>query len=258
VTTGATAGALSAPLEENYEVTEQYDQAYEPFEDREFDNAVVFVPAPYGDWLNHPFQALRNDPGYDGDAVYALQEREFAVVAAYPDRTLYRYTFRGEWIPYTGQSVEPNLRRIEHVSGERVRMDLSLGVPPAVETVEVRASVGEAGESTAASLDDDIDVTATVANGTAQVDSSAFVENLTVPAERGENLRLVAYVDYGSLGGFEYVAELPLDRADGEYRALSPYLEVCRVPTRCGGEAAYVPGVHRDGVSMNATVEAES
>jgi hypothetical protein len=61
-----------------------------------------------------------------------------------------------------------------------------------------------------------------------------------------------------TLGGFEYVAELPLIRDDGEYRALSPYLEVCREPFRCGGEAAYIPGEHRDGVSMNATLAAEN
>ena len=40
VLTAVTAGAVSAPLSDNYDVTEQYEQAYEPFEDREFENEI--------------------------------------------------------------------------------------------------------------------------------------------------------------------------------------------------------------------------
>ncbi|WP_436902696.1 DUF7846 domain-containing protein [Halovenus halobia] len=254
---GVTAGAVGAPLSENYETTEQYERAYEPFEDQQFENGLVFLPTPYGDWLNHPFQKLRNDPDFDDEVVYALQHREFAVVDAFPERQLYRYTFRGEWLPFEGRSVDPRLREIEHVSGEQVELNLTLGIPDAVEIIEVRASVGEDGDRTAASLNDDLEIATTVTDGTATVRSPAFSENLTVAHEGGDELRIVVFVDYGALGGFEYVAELPVLEDDGEYRALSPYLEVCRGPARCGGEAAYVPGQHRTGVSMNATVSAE-
>ncbi len=257
VTTGVTAGALVAPLQDNYETTERYEQAYEPFEDREFENAVVFMPDPYGQWLNHPFQALRNDPDFEGDAVYALQHREFAVVDAYPDRTLYRYTFRGEWVPYSGDAVTPRLREIDHVRGERVVLDLSLGVPEAVEILEVRASVNGTGNSTAASLPNDgIDATIEASNGTVTVTSPSFVENLTVPHDGESDLKFVAFVDYGALGGFEYVVRLPLRDDAGDYRSLTPYLEVCERPKRCGGEAAYIPGESRDGVYLNTTLEA--
>jgi hypothetical protein len=259
VATGVTAGALVTPLQDNYETTQQYEQAYEPFEDREFDDAVVFLPTTYGEWLNHPFQALRNDPDVDGDAVYALQHREFAVVSAYPDRTLYRYTFRGDWVPFTGEAVTPRLRQIEHVRGERVALDLSFGVPEAVEVIEVRASVGEAGDSTAAALPNEgIEATAVTENGTVTVTSPSFTQNLTVPHDGESPLRIVAFVDYGALGGFDYVVRLPLQRDDGQYRALSPYLEVCDTPRLCGGESTYVPSEHRQGVSMNATLEAHS
>ena len=254
---GLAAGAVGAPLSENYETTEQYERAYEPFEDQQFENGLVFLPTPYGDWLNHPFQQLRNDPDFDDRVVYAIQHREFAVVDAFPERQLYRYTFRGEWLPFEGRSVDPRLREIEHVSGEQVEMNLTLGIPEAVEIIEVRANVGEDGDRTAATLNSELEMTATVSDGTAAVRSPAFSENLTVAHEGDDELRIVVFVDYGALGGFEYVAELPVIEDDGEYRALSPYLEVCRGPARCGGEAAYVPGQHRTGVSMNATLAAE-
>jgi len=253
--TGVAAGAAVAPLSDNSEVTEQYERAYQPLEDREFDDALVFLPTPYGDWLNHPFQPLRNDPGYDGDAVYALGTREFAVVDAFPDRNYYRFAYRGEWLPTASQPVTPRLQALDHVAGERVGADLAFGVPSATEAFEVRASVGADGDSTAASLPrDGLDVTATVANGTARVTSPHFVENLTVPYAEGEDLKLVVFTDYGSLGGFEYVVRLPVQKRGDSYWALSPHLEVCRNPRLCGGEAAYVPGTHRDGVWMNATL----
>ncbi|WP_336327912.1 ArnT family glycosyltransferase [Halovenus sp. HT40] len=256
VVAGVTAGAVAAPLTENYETTEEYERAYEPIEEQSFENGLVFLPTPYGDWLNHPFQELRNDPDFDSKVLYALQHREFAVVDAFPERTLYRYTYRDQWLPFKDQPVRPQLREIEHVSGEQIRLNLTLGVPDNVETVELRASVGEDGNSTAAALTDEIEMTATVADGNVTLRSPSFEQNLTVAHDGEQPLRLVTFVDYGALGGFEYVAEMPLIRDDGEYRALSPYLEVCREPFRCGGEAAYIPGEHRDGVSMNATVSA--
>jgi hypothetical protein len=250
-----TTGALVDPIERNHDVTEQYEQAYEPFEDRDFENALVFLPNPYGDWLNHPFQSLRNDPGFDGDAVYALADRQFDVTDAFPNRTYYRYVYRGEWVPYSRQSVTPRLQRVHEVAGPNVTTDLSLGVPPAAETIEVRGSFGPDGDSTAASMPQDgIDATITVADGEATVRSPQFVENLTVQRHGDQPFKRVTYVDYGALGGFEYVLTLPVDRIREGYRVLSPRLEVCRSPKRCDGEAAYIPGQHRTGIHMNASV----
>jgi len=44
----------------------KYEAAYEPIESASFDDDLVFVPTPYGEWLQHPFQSLRNDPGWGG------------------------------------------------------------------------------------------------------------------------------------------------------------------------------------------------
>jgi hypothetical protein len=258
VLTGVTAGALGGPLTDNYEVTEQYEQAYEPFEERELENALVFLPTPYGDWLNHPFQPLRNDPGFDGDTVYALEKRQFQVVDAFPNRTAYRYTYRNQWVPYSRQAVRPRLQPVRVAEGTSVGANLSLGVPPAAEAIEVRGSFGESGDSTAASMPrSGLDITVTVVDGRATVTSPQFVENLTIERLSDDPLRLVTYVDYGSLGGFEYVVTLPVDRTRNGYRTLTPSLEVCRSPTSCDGEAAYIPGEHRDGVRMNVTVHGD-
>ena len=135
-------------------------------------------------------------------------------------------------------------------------LDLSLGLPEAVEIVEVRASVDGEGDSTASALPNDgIDVNVTAADGAVDVQSASFEENLTVAHDGESPLRLVTFVDYGALGGFEYVVTLPLQE-DGEYRALTPYMEVCEVPSRCGGAAAYIPGEHRAGVWMEASLSA--
>ncbi|WP_302080792.1 ArnT family glycosyltransferase [Salinibaculum rarum] len=255
VLVGVTAGAVAGPLADNSEVTRQYEQAYEPFEEREFQNALVFLPSPYGDWLNHPFQPLRNGPGFDGDTVYALDDRQFDVVDAFPNRTVYRYTYRGDWTPHSRQAVAPRLQRVRVAEGSRVTANVSLGVPPAAETVLVRGSFAQNGQSsTATRPGPELDISITIENGRATVTSPQFAENFSVDRQSSVPFRLVAYVDSGTLGGFEYVVTVPVDRTRDGYRALTPSLEVCRGPTRCGGEAAYVPGEHREGVSMNATV----
>jgi choline dehydrogenase-like flavoprotein len=41
-----------------------------------------------------------------------------------------------------------------------------------------------------------------------------------------------------------------------DVRALSPYVEACREPRNCGGEAAYVPGTLGQGVSVTTGLTA--
>jgi hypothetical protein len=249
--------AVAAPLADNAEVTDQYEQAYEPF-DRSFDDALVYLPTPYGQWLNHPFQALRNDPGFDGDTVYALQHRQFEVHDAFPDRTMYRYVYRGQWVPYSGQAVTPRLQPVDAVRGRTVRLDTTFGLPRYTEAVEFRLSQDGRRVSTSASMPSDgLAVRTTLDDGTATATSAAFSDPVTVPLDGTEPLQIRVFVDYGSLGSFEYVAEVPVDRKAGAYRALTPRLEVCRSPRLCGGEAAYVPGTHRTGVWMNTTLTAD-
>jgi hypothetical protein len=250
--------AVAAPLADNAEVTDQYERAYEPF-DRTFDDAIIYLPTPYGQWLNHPFQALRNDPGFDGDTVYALQHRQFDVRDAFPDRTAYRYVYRGQWVPYNGQAVTPRLQPVDVVRGQTVRLDTTFGLPRYTEAVEVRLSQDGRRASTSASMPSDgLAVRTTLDGGTATATSPAFSDPLTVSLDSTSPVQIRVFVDYGSLGSFEYVADVPIDREAGMYRALTPRLEVCRSPRLCGGEAAYVPGTHRTGVWMNTTLTTDT
>lgn len=112
VAAAAVGGALAGPLARNAANTAEYEQGYAPLTDGAAPaNAVVFLPPTYGDWLNHPYQILRNDPRYDAATLYALDGvRSLAVTAAYPNRTYYRYAFRGTWVPTDDLSVHSRTR----------------------------------------------------------------------------------------------------------------------------------------------------
>ena len=257
------ATVLAEPVQRNAEVTSTYRAAYAPVDDVP-DGSLVFLPTPYGDWMNHPFQALRNDPGFDGDVVYALRERQFAVVDAHPQRQLYRYTYRGVWAPTTGETVTPRLQPVEHVSGERVRLDLRLGIPSGVERVSIRLS-SEHGQAyyvtngTQSSMERDSTLTPSlvVSDGHARLRGVTPVSNTTtIPVDERDELQVAAFADYGAGNGFSYRVELPTATADGRTRALTPYLEHCDRPLRCGDEAAYVPESAGPGVSMDHDLSA--
>ncbi|MEZ3116505.1 ArnT family glycosyltransferase [Halobaculum sp. MBLA0147] len=164
--------AAADPVARNANATETYRSAYEPFRPDggerptaagpraggsappPFDrvgraglapprDAVVLLPTPFGDWLNHPYQPLRNDPDFDGPTVYALDERPFAVASAYPDRDLYRYVSRGPWSPQTGARVDADLVPVERHDGEAVRLRLTIGVPRDAATASLRLGTGD-------------------------------------------------------------------------------------------------------------------
>ena len=255
------AAALGEPVERNAETTAAYEQAYAPVEERTFDDAVVFLPTPYGPWLNHPFQVLRNDPGYDGEAVYATREDQFAVVDAFPERTLYRYAYRGTWAPTAGEAVEPRLRRVRHVAGDRVTVEASLGVPAAAESVSVRLTTDEGDALYAANgTRDRLPLNLVVDGDRLRLEGPVerIGDGSGVPVSNRETVGLVVYVSTGGADAFSYRLDVPLRREAGTVRALTPYAEVCRVPDRCGGEAAYVPGASDDGVSVATSVRSSN
>ncbi|MDZ7701741.1 MAG: glycosyltransferase family 39 protein [Halobacteriales archaeon] len=132
--------ALAEPLDRNRAQTERLTQAYAPFEETTLENALVFLPPTYGEWRNHPFQWLRNEPGFGGPAVYALERHptdDFAVIDAYPDRALYRYRYHGVWSP--DERVTPLLERVRLVEGEAVTARTTVAVPDRI--IDLRAAV---------------------------------------------------------------------------------------------------------------------
>jgi hypothetical protein len=255
---GASAATASAAkLQANGDVTADYEAAYAPFEPRPPRDAVVFVPDPYGDWLNHPFQALRNDPGFDGETVYALDDRALDVAAAYPDRTLYRYSYRGAWTPGTGDPVDPVLREVAVASGETVTVDAGFGLPSWASSVTVTVESGDRRAFYA--LDDAADrdaaaLSVVVADGRVRPEGPVTATgNASLPLDG--DVTVEVFVDGGYGAGFQYRLDVPVSDSGGGYRALTPSRELCTDLQTCGGASTYVEGVGPDGSWLNASVE---
>ncbi|MFB6120848.1 MAG: ArnT family glycosyltransferase [Halobacteriaceae archaeon] len=249
----ATVGAIDAPADRNAEVTETYRTAYEPFESGPPANSLVFLPSTYGPWLGHPFQSLRNDPGFDGDVVYALDDRPFATAAAFPNRTLYRYGYRGVWNPAAGSPTAARLQAVERVRGERVGYTAALGVPNGVQGVTLRLGSEERAAYRTLGPVSNLSVAVTVANGTATLTGDG-VDPVTIPVDDRDEVGLTVFLDYGPGGSFSYGLELPVERTAGGVQALTPRVEYCRAAATCGGAATYVPASAPPGVSV--TVDA--
>jgi hypothetical protein len=220
----------------------------------------VLVPDPYGDWLNHPFQPLRNDPGYDGRAVYAIDDRPFAVVDAFPDRQAYRYVYRGPWAPYAGSPEAARLQRVRTAAGEQVRLETTVGVPDGAVSVTVRAATDDGAvdliaNETAESVSVGLVVTEEAVRVTGDLRA---VDGDTVPLDGRDTVRLTVFVDYGAAGGFAYRLDLPVDPDDGGVRALTPRIERCRALRTCGGAAAYVPASAPEGVFVRTALSARN
>lgn len=92
---------MSTATDHHTEQTEQKESVYAPFENRTFENALVFMPLPHGPWLSHPFQALRNGGTLeDGGVLYAQHQGprlNFDTLDVYDNRTPYRFTYHGRW-----------------------------------------------------------------------------------------------------------------------------------------------------------------
>ena len=255
----ANASVAAAPLERNAAYTDKYDRAYDPIQTAEFDDALVFIPTPYGDWQNHPFQVLRNDPGFDGRAVYALDQdsaANFAVIDAYPDRTYYRYTYRGEWTPNAAQHVEPKLEPLTVYRGPQFETETVVGVPERVERARVRLesdgataeySVADPGESLTVpwSLDGDrvrLDESATESLAVDDTDTVVVLVTLVEPS--GATLTYRQEVTVRTTG----------DTVDVVW---PPKRSVCTLVTDCGREGTYIPDspeAYPDGISFETRV----
>lgn len=253
-----TASGAAAPVERNQAVTETYETAYEPFEPHPPADSVVLVPTPYGPWLNHPFQALRNDPGYDDRTVYAMADRPFALRDAFPDRTLYRYGYRGVWDPLAGSPEGARLQRVVDRTGERIVLNASVGLPDGATsaTVTVESDAG-AIHAVGDASGEDLDLRVTVEDGrvvlTGPLDA---VGNESLAVDGREDVRTSVFVDYGA-SGVEYRLTMPIEVDDGgDVRALTPQVEYCLDPRACGGAATLVPETVPEDVFVRTDLQA--
>ncbi|QPV62958.1 glycosyltransferase family 39 protein [Halosimplex litoreum] len=251
-----TADIAREPVERNAEVTDSYERAYEPFEGGPPVNSLILLPDPYGNWLNHPFQAVRNDPGYDGRAVYAIDDRPFATADAFPDRRLHRYAYRGGWAPYDGSPSAARLQRVEDVRGDRLALDATVGVPAGADSVTVRVGTDDGSLYRVANgANSSVDFRLVVTDERVAVEGLGGPEE-TLAVDGVETVHASAFVDYGPGGSFTYRFDLPVDATDGRVRALTPEVELCRGVRSCGGAAAYVPETAPDGVSVETDLTA--
>jgi hypothetical protein len=94
---------------ENWGFTQDDRRLNTALDDTELDNALVFLPAFYGERVLHPFATARNNWNATGDVLYAVDRGDddnAAVVADYPARTPYKVRIRGN---YRDSPRDPNL-----------------------------------------------------------------------------------------------------------------------------------------------------
>ena len=259
----AAVDAAADPIERNAEIDEKHEAAYAPVDETSFENGLVFLPTPYGEWQNHPFQYLRNEPGLDGEVVYALDrdpEANFAVLDAYPDRTLYRYAYRGVWTPDPDAHVTPKLEPLDRRSGAALDAETTVGVPDRVARARVSVDPrrGAAGGPERASY------TVTDPEGSLAVDWTATPEGvrLSGAGESGNATEPVPFDPDGDVvavtatlvdpagATFTYRQEVTVRvtegseaGADGERveAVWPPERSTCRLVTDCGNEGTYLP-----------------
>ena len=253
---GAAAGVASDPVERNAAIDAKHEAAYAPFEETEFADALVFTPTPYGEWLAHPFQRFRNGPGLDGDAVYALDRDpvgDFAVLDAYPNRTLYRYGFRGVWTADPTDRVTPKLEPIDVRSGSRVDVETTVGIPERVDNARVRVETRRGAERAEYAVSDPDAGEPLVAAWSIGSDgirlAGAPDESVAVdPAGDVAVLSVTLFAPDGST--FTYRQEATVRTAGGEAVGddeadvevvWPPERSVCRLVTDCGDEGTYLP-----------------
>ncbi|MDY6775932.1 MAG: glycosyltransferase family 39 protein [Halobacteria archaeon] len=263
---GVTAVEAEEKITRNAEVTRTYSDVYEPFEETSFENAVVFLPDPYGNWLAHPFQYLRNSPDYDGDAIYVIDDRPFDVVDEYPDRTLYRYSYRGVWSPADGSPETARLEEIEHVEGSRLSLDATLGIPDPDEDDEITATVttDEGTEFVTfpdASGSESVNLSLGVTRDKVRlrsVSGSGSTQNVSVRLGDSSTVEVVVFVDQGFGNSFEYRLSLPVESATG-VRGLTPRKKYCDDVRLCDGYGgAYIPESSPEGVFVRTDLHAET
>lgn len=255
----ANAALLSAPVERNAVHTERFESAYEPVEERDLENALVFLPAPYGQWQNHPFQALRNDGGLDGEVVYALEgapDRDFAVLDAYPNRSHYRYSYQGEWTATPDDEIIAQIEPLSTRSGDRLDGTTTVGIADRVDRVRVRLeNDGEVADYTVADPDSELSVGWSLerdgANGS-DADANATDRRGTVRLTRSPTesvsfdgideivLTITQVQPEGAT--YTYRQEVTVRATEDGVEAIWPPERTgCRLVTDCGTEGTYLP-----------------
>jgi hypothetical protein len=262
----AQAGVLGPPVERHTAYAEKFEGAYAPFEEADLTDALVFVPDEYGEWRNHPFQWLRNDPGFDGPVVYAISRTppdDFAVLSAYPDRNYYRFRYHGEWTPDPEERVYPILERLDRREAPSVSARTSVRIPDRITSVSVSVETdGSVRRYRYESNPPDVlavDWTLTPEGVQVENDDLATGDGppAPVPTDGGEVALAVTIAEPGG-GTLTYREELLVrSTGDGVEVLWPPASSACLLVTECGLEGTYVPDepvTRPGGIGMNTTL----
>ncbi|WP_236544758.1 DUF7846 domain-containing protein [Salinirussus salinus] len=263
----AQAAALGPPAEKHAAYTEKFEDAYAPVEEADFENALVFLPPEYGEWRNHPFQYLRNDPDFGGPAVYALARNpadDFAVLDAYPDRNYYRYRYQGEWTPVPEIHVVPVLERVRLHEGPTLTGRTRVTIPDRITSVSVAVTDGDTVRRYRYEGDPPRELTIdwTLAPENVTVDgrnlSVATGAGEAVPVGHPKVVALTVTLTEPSGGTLTYREEvLVRPTADGVEAVWPPESSVCTLVTECGLEGTYIPDrpdTRPSGIGTNTTL----
>lgn len=262
----AEAGVVGPPAEKHAAYTEKFEGAYTPVEERDLENGLVFLPPTYGEWRNHPFQYLRNDPGFDGPTVYATARNpadDFAVLDAYPDRDYYRYRYNGEWTPAPDRHVQPVLERVRLVEGSPLSARTRVAIPDRVTSVSVSISNGEAVRRYNYEGDPsgEVAIDWTIGPDGIRADPAELAvrtgEDADLGIDRPRRVALAITLNEPGGGTLTYREELLVRPTEGGVEAVwPPASSVCPLVTDCGLEGTYVPDrpdTRPEGTGMNTT-----
>jgi hypothetical protein len=205
---------LVKALEVNLQLTHEDRRLYAPLAAPRRARSLVFLPPMYGPQLLHPFAWLRNDPGYDGATVYALDrgdEADLALLRDFPGRAPYRFHVDGR---YRASPPDPalttSLERLSVRTGRVFQAGLSLRNPAPDPYLVV--SVTRAGRKdsfvvdTSSRLGQRYELTVTVAADSVRM-GGPVAAHLQEGAERDGSLAISVAVGPGEAGPLRTVFE---------------------------------------------------
>lgn len=288
---GAEYARMEEPIGKNLGGIEQQSELYAPFENESLDNALVLFPVPYGPWLSHPFQWLRNGGSLEhGDILYAQNlgpATDFGLIDAYPNRSHYRFTYRGKW----PGNVTPHLQPLSIRNGTSHQLTTTVGAvgqptavrlavdddrivrfryptnvtqPPANERFDVRWSVN--GTHVRLETINGTPVEAETTNTSVQepLSGQAIVPTTpdgypsdTIAIDGPTFVQLTMTFVKPNHNTVTYRYAIGVDANNESARLLWPGSpKVCQGSRNCGHEGMYIPeGEYPDGITTNTTVQ---
>jgi hypothetical protein len=275
-TGGMSVIALDDPIGQHSAYTERYEQVYAPFDQRAgddwigaplgttpaFGDAVVFVQTPYGDWLGHPFQSLRNSANLDGPVVYALDRSargDFEVIDTYPDRHHYRHTYRGRWTADPQSDITAAIQPLRIETGESLEGQTRVGVVGRPSTVRLEIADRSVVYEPTGGHAETLTVPWQIRPGSAQLTGDHFDPRGPASIQYEGAAELAIVVTFVQDGGatVSYRQTLTLRTSGEQVELLWPsQTQICRLTTDCGSESTYIPGDgdYLQGAMINSTL----